>query len=299
MAMAIIVLLNNGIRFKRPNLSFLNLGILKECLPFAVIFLLASIHMRLDGFLLERMHPSGAHEAGIYASGYRLLDASRMVSFLMGSFLLPYIARRWSQGLGLTDVILNSRHMLMMLSIPILAITMVLAPWIQTSLYHQSDSEAAGALRWSMAGLIGYSLIQLYGTVMIATGYIKQFCYFTLLSIGLNLIFNFFLIPLYGAKGCGISAFISQEFCAAAVILFVRYKLKISINIRSLAIYSFTGMSILMFLLIGNQLNLNSLLLIILVPFITISIIFTSNLFPIQSWIRWIKNRKLAEAAAR
>src|SRR5688500_9547665 len=37
--------------------------IVKQVLPFAIIILLMSTHYRLDGFLLERIHPDGAMEA--------------------------------------------------------------------------------------------------------------------------------------------------------------------------------------------------------------------------------------------
>ncbi|HUS00952.1 MAG TPA: hypothetical protein VMY77_04455, partial [Chitinophagaceae bacterium] len=50
-------------------------NILIGVIPFAAIILLMSMHYRLDGFLLERIHPDGAEQAGIYAAAYRLLDA--------------------------------------------------------------------------------------------------------------------------------------------------------------------------------------------------------------------------------
>ena len=53
-------------------------SILKMITPFAIIILLMSVHYRLDGFLLERIHYNGAMEAGIYASAYRLLCGSEL-----------------------------------------------------------------------------------------------------------------------------------------------------------------------------------------------------------------------------
>ena len=44
---------------------------------------------------LRRLHEDGAAEAGIYAAGFRLLDAFNMVGFLMAGFLLPFISRHW------------------------------------------------------------------------------------------------------------------------------------------------------------------------------------------------------------
>ena len=76
-----------------------------------------SVHFRADGFLLERVHPNGAHEAGIYAAAYRLLDASNMVGYLIASFFMPFIARLWSENQALEKTILKTRHLQLMFAV--------------------------------------------------------------------------------------------------------------------------------------------------------------------------------------
>jgi O-antigen/teichoic acid export membrane protein len=72
-------------------------AILRLSLPFALnIFFMASIG-RADGFMLERLGDGGSYEAGIYASGFRLVDAVNMGGYLMASFLLPFISRNWPE----------------------------------------------------------------------------------------------------------------------------------------------------------------------------------------------------------
>src|SRR5205085_3999780 len=61
----IIILLARGIVIRKPNLKLFNRGILLSALPFAITVFLMSIHVRLDGFLLERIHRNGPHESGI------------------------------------------------------------------------------------------------------------------------------------------------------------------------------------------------------------------------------------------
>src|SRR5258705_293503 len=84
----------------------------------------------VDCFLLERINPNGAYEAGVYAAAYRLLDASNMIGYLFASFLLPFIAKQWSEQKDIEAVILQSRHLLLMFSITIITIIFFLAPWI-------------------------------------------------------------------------------------------------------------------------------------------------------------------------
>lgn len=161
-----IIIVKRGIRFTIGKTSFFQKKIFQSALPFAIILLLMSVHYRLDGFLLERIHPNGAHEAGIYAAAYRLLDAANMIGVLLASFLLPYIARRWSEGKNFNGVILTSRHFLALFSIAIACTSFFLAPWIEKVLYHHDTKDAIEVMQWCLPALIGYSLVQIYGTVM-------------------------------------------------------------------------------------------------------------------------------------
>lgn len=235
------VLLRRGVRFSFATNSFLSKQLLKPALPFAVIVLLMSVHYRLDGFLLERMHKNGAYEAGIYAGAYRLLDAANMTGYLLASFLLPFIARQLSTGKKIDEVILNSRHLLMLFSTAIITMTVFVAPWIQQLLYHNNDAEAIAVLQWCLPALAGYSLVQVYGTVMTAAGQIVQFCYIVLLCVVLNIILNLLLIPEWGARACCIAALISQAGCGITTMLYVKKKSGINIHFRSLLMYIFIG----------------------------------------------------------
>ena len=203
-----------------------------------------SVHSRLDGFLLERIHPNGAYEAGVYAAAYRLLDASNTMVYLFVTFLLPYIAKQWSEQKDIQAVILENRHMVLMFSITIVVVVLMLAPWIQQILYHHDNVKASEVLQWCMPVLIGFSLVHIYGTVMTATGQILQFCYITLAAIIINIVLNFFLIPSLGAKGSCIAALASQWFCGITAMLYVKQKTGINIHFRSLLIYIFTAVII-------------------------------------------------------
>jgi len=127
----IIVLISRGIVFGRPRLKFFNRTVLFSALPFAITVFLMSVHVRLDGFLLERIHHNGAHEAGLYAAAYRLLDVSNTVGYLIASFFMPFIARLWSEGKPVQRAIIQTRHLQVMFAITAVIVTVMLAPWLQ------------------------------------------------------------------------------------------------------------------------------------------------------------------------
>ncbi|MCH8332151.1 MAG: oligosaccharide flippase family protein, partial [Bacteroidetes bacterium] len=66
-----------GISYKVDTGIMMN--ILKQSYPYALLILMMSVYNKVDGFMIERLlGAEGAFQAGIYAAGYRLLDATNM-----------------------------------------------------------------------------------------------------------------------------------------------------------------------------------------------------------------------------
>ena len=207
---AFIILLANE-KIKVSPVISLDIDIIRQALPFGVIVLLMSTHSRADAFLLERLHPNGAYEAGIYAQAYRLLDAANMLGYLAASFLLPFIAKHFFEGKHIQPVINRTRNILLLFSIITAAICFLYADKIQVLLYHTSNEYAAAISIFCLSSLIGYSLVQIYGTVLTATGFIRLFIRITIPFMVLNILLNIFFIPSYGAKACSIIALVTQS----------------------------------------------------------------------------------------
>jgi|CXWL01.1.fsa_nt_gi O-antigen/teichoic acid export membrane protein len=290
---ALILLLKRGINFSIRANSLLNGQLFKSALPFGIIVLLMSVHYRLDGFLLERIHPNGAYEAGLYAGAYRLLDAANMIGYLLASFLLPFIARQWSEKKKTNEVILNSRHLLLFFSLFVITTVVFLAPWIQQVLYHTANMKAIVVLQWCLPALAGYSLVQVYGTVMTATGQVVQFCYIILLSVILNIVLNLLLIPEWGAKGCCLAALISQGFCGIVTMLHVQKKSGINIHFRSLLMYIFIAAILCGFYYWCSGIVISKWILIIGGGLITIAGAIFLKLVDLRKWRDIIKQNNL------
>ena len=292
MLCTIAILFRRGVSFSISKI-LVNRELFFSVLPFAIIVFLMSVHYRLDGFLLERIHRNGDQQAGIYAGAYRLLDAANMIGYLFASFLLPYIARQWSKKKNMQNVILTSRHFLLMFSVMIIATVFFLAPWIQQALYHHNGGDGTGVLQMCIPALIGYSLVQIYGTVMTATGQVVSFCKILTIAVLINILFNLLLIPTMGAKGCCIAALISQGFCGIATMIFVNHKSGISIHFSSLSIYIFTLAILSGFYYVGNNWIVNKWLLIAAGGMITLLLMVVTKLFTVKTWIYSLKGTNL------
>lgn len=232
-------------------------SIIRRVIPFALITLFMSVHYRLDGFLLERIHPNGALESGIYASAYRLLDASNMVGYLASSFLVAFIARHLKENKLMEEAIFNTRHVLIFCAIGATSFVVVFAPWLVQLLYHSNDRYHVLVTQLCMAAFPAYCLVHVYGSVLTGASKFGQFITILLFTIGGNIILNIVLIPAYGALGCCISALVSQYFCGLTVMITTTKKLSISYNGRSLLVYVLSAILLTLLFYFGKHAVIN------------------------------------------
>jgi len=270
----------------------INRSMALQAIPFAMVVLLMSAHYRLDGFLLERMHPDGARQAGIYAAAYRLLDAGNMIGYLTASFLLPFVARHFHNGPITAAVVNNSRHLLLLFSIATVIIVFFMADGIQSILYHSNDPAMSAVLQWCLPALIGYSLVQVYGTVMTATGNIVSFCVIVMASLIVNIILNVLLIPSMGAKGSCIAAVISHGLCGIACLLFTSQKTRLGLDVRSLLMYTFIAVALAGYFYAGKMAEIKEWLLLagslIILPALTVA----TGLFSVHKWKLYLQQKQ-------
>lgn len=258
--------------------------LLQSAFPYALIVLLMSAHYRLDGFLLERIHPQGAVEAGRYAGAYRLLDAANMAGFLFGSFLLPYVARHQHLLTKANEAVLFIRHFLLLLSTGITVLVLLFSPWIQSLLYHDQSPEAVQIMMYCLPVLTGYSLVQVYGTVLTATGHIRTFCVIVACGLLLNTLLNLSWTPSMGALGSCYAALISHTACGITCMLVARNKTGISLDSRSLMLTIFIGAILFCFLYFGISMITNIPALITIAVVLVIVLAFITRLFDLKKW---------------
>ena len=258
--------------------------LLRSALPYALIVLLMSAHYRLDGFLLERLHPQGAVEAGRYAGAYRLLDAVNMAGFLFASFLLPYVARHQQQLSKANEAVLFIRHFLLLLSTGITVLVLLISPWIQSLLYQDQSPEAVQIMKYCLPVLTGYSLVQVYGTVLTATGHIRTFCFIVAGALLINTALNLLWIPSMGALGSCCAALISHTTCGITCMLVARKKTGITLDTRSLILTILIGAILFSFLYFGNSIIPNTPVLISFAVILVIALAFITGLFDSKKW---------------
>jgi len=206
---------------------------------------------------LERLHSDGPLEAGIYASAYRLLDASNIVGYLASSFLVAFIARNKNDKDAMEDAIFNTRHLLMISAVGMVSFVVMFAPWINKLLYHSDSHYNSLVIQLCMASFPGYCLVHVYGSVLTGSARFKQFITILVISVLFNTVFNVVLIPSKGALGCCLVALVTQYFCGIATLISSKKTLRISLNIKSIATYLLFGLVLILFFYFGKNALIN------------------------------------------
>lgn len=174
-------------------------SVFRSGFPFAVNTFLMGMVSSTDGFLLERLHPSGAEEAGVYAAGYRLLDAFGMMGSIVGGSLLSYISGLWASQGDYRPAFTATRKVLMLAAV-LLATCMTAYPsYFSDLLYHRSTGPLVGVIGTLMLALPALYIVHLQGTLLTATGQIATFIRASLAAAAGSFVIKLFLLPVFGA----------------------------------------------------------------------------------------------------
>ena len=207
---------------------------LKKSFPFAILVLLMTFYNRLDSVMIERLLPAGigSTEAGIYAKGFRLLEAAGMIGFLFATQLLPIFSRMIEYKEDIQNLVK-------------LAFTLIITPAIIVSLgcafYAEElcliinkSTDSAHVFRLLMLCFTASSISYIFGTLLTANGNLKQMNIMAIGGITVNLILNFILIPKYYALGSAWASVFTQFFTAIIQVLIVQKVFKFKVNKRLL-----------------------------------------------------------------
>jgi O-antigen/teichoic acid export membrane protein len=188
-------------------------GIISQTYPYALLMLLMLLYSRIDAVLIEYLlpEPSGAEQAGIYASAYRLLDAANMIAVLLATILLPMFARLLHQQTTELYALAGFSARLMLVGAVALVVPcLFFGNEVMHFLYHQTSHYAVQVFACLMLSFVATSSVYIYGTLLTANGSIWQLNGIALLGMVLNISLNVWLIPQQGALGAAYVALVTQ-----------------------------------------------------------------------------------------
>ncbi len=182
------------------------LSIIKQSFPFALIIFFMTIYYKMDAVMLDRMLEDGSYQAGIYAQGYRILDAFNMVGYLFVSLLFTMFSNMLLKGEDYHPTLKLSSRFLIAFAVIISSVSLVYAPQIMDLLYTETHENSSLVFASLMLCFISISLNNIYGTLLMANGNLISYNKIALAGILLNFVLNLSLIPVLSSFGSALAS---------------------------------------------------------------------------------------------
>ena len=205
----------NSTRLTWLNLDFITTtDMLRKSYPYAILGLLMVLYYRTDSVMLERMLPDGRLQAGIYAQGFRILDAASMLGFLFAGILLPMFSRMLKQNVSVLQLF---RFSSLLLIVPAITSAIALGFFrmeVMDLLYRDHAEESGDIFGILMLCFVFVSTSIISGTLLTARGNLRELNTIAVFSVIMNIILNLILIPRHQALGSAMASLATQFFAA-------------------------------------------------------------------------------------
>jgi O-antigen/teichoic acid export membrane protein len=297
--------------FKKLNVNWpFFLMIIKRSLPFASLVLLMTLYNRLDPVMIGKLLPDkvagspgdigSAHvQVGIYANGFRLLDAANMISYLFSVLLIPVFSRMIKRKESVEKMVKLSFTLLITIAVIVSFGCIFYSHELMKLLYREHFEQSSKVFMLLMGGFIAVSTTYIFGTLLTANGNLKLLNIVSLFGLLINFSINMLLIPRLLAVGSAYASLVTQFFIAITEVILVQKIFHFRINYRYLTTLFFFVVGVILFNFLSKQVAfdqlgigtpdnswlLNFLIMIIL----SIGLATVLKLFNLQSMMRIIR----------
>ncbi len=234
------------------------LMIIKKSMPFALMVLLMTLYNRLDPVMLGKIlgKTLGSEQAGIYAHGFRLLDAATMISFLFAVLLIPIFSRMIKLKESVEEMLKLSYTLIITVATIVAVLSFFYSSEMMNLLYDSDTTQSAPVFQLLMLGFIAISTTYIFGTLLTANGNLKELNIIAAISLIINLAVNILLIPRLMAYGSAISSLSTQIFAAFAQVILVQRIFKFKVNYRFLLTLFFFVCGVILFTWLSRQITI-------------------------------------------
>ncbi len=209
------------IRIHKP----ISLLIVRQSAPYALLIVLMSLFTRVDSVMLERLLPNGAEQAGLYAQGFRFVDALFMFAMLFSNLLLPIFSKMIADKSDVRLLFETSSKLLIWGAIAVGSFLFWNAKEVLDFIYVNDTTASSAPFSLLALTFIAMCIVLIFGTYLTALGAMKILNTISFIALLFNVIFNFYLIPQYGAYGAAIATLITQGFVAVVQVFYVKRQL--------------------------------------------------------------------------
>lgn len=253
---------------------------LKKGAPFALLTLLMSVYYRVDSVMLERLLPNGQQEAGVYAQGFRILDAFAMLALLFSTLLMPMFSKMLGKREDVRELL---RFAFLLLITPILAFVLLASfhsYWFMDLLYTHHIQQASDVFRVLIFCLVGVSASYILGTLLTANGNLRLLNRIAAAGVVVNVLLNLVVIPRWGATGAAMASLATQMVVVVLQALSVQKQFASPFSVFLFGKILLYTMSLLLLNKFAHMLPLAEWLLILLVAAVSGALVIVFGFVP-------------------
>lgn len=270
------------------NLPF-NLMIIKQSFPFAVLVLLMTFYNRIDTVMMERMLPNGAEQSGIYASAYRLLDATNMIAFLFAALLLPMFSKMIKIKESVEELVKLSFTMLIIPAIIIAFGCLMYSRELMGLMYKEHIESSAQVFSILMTCFVPIATTYVFGTLLTANGNLKYLNIIALCGMLFNITVNIFVIPQFQSVGAATASLITQVLTSAIQVFLACKIFKFRTNYKFILKLTLYVIGALLIIYFSKFITSNWMINFLLMSVSCALLSFAVKLFNIKSILKMFK----------
>jgi O-antigen/teichoic acid export membrane protein len=184
--------------------------LMRETLQFGIAGTLVVLFLQADIVMLRVLHPSGQYESGLYGAVFRLVSLLYAVPIVVQSAVIP----RLYKYAGDPELLMRAYRVLFRwstaISVSLSAVSLALAPTLVELFFGFEYAPAWPAFAVLAAGLWPHHLNYACGDVLYAAGRQGWRASALAVTVALNILMNFVLIPAYGSVGAAVSTLVSE-----------------------------------------------------------------------------------------
>ena len=184
--------------------------------PYALTLLLSSVAARVDVLMIEALLPDGFYATGVYAAGYRLLDALNMVSFLFATLLLPMLGGLAERGESVRPLLHQGLQYILILTIGAAAYLTFHASSVTALLYDDAEASWGPVLTALVWSGVGTGIMYIQGSYLLVRRRIRLINLIFVVASVANVALNLVLLPHYGVLGAAVATALTQGGIGAA-----------------------------------------------------------------------------------
>jgi len=200
-------------RFFRPAFHIdlkLCKWLLKETIPLAINNLLIIFILRIDQIMLERLHPDGDLQLGLYSPAVKYCEVFNLIPMIYFASVFPLLSRFSSDKKAHFHRLYHLSFKYLLLSaIPVSLLSMLHAEEIMTFLFGRNFAASAGAMKILVWSIPFVCMAWVLNNTITSMGRQRLLLPVVLTAAAANIALNLWLIPTHGAGGAAIASLIS------------------------------------------------------------------------------------------